>query len=110
MAELASVPQFYRVRGRKRRLLILRADTPEELHAQISKLRWKVIGTEKAETHQCAVCGSFGAWGPGWAWYGSCEDLNCGAAILKTCGEACRREARRRGLVPEGAAIDADGS
>jgi hypothetical protein len=80
------------------------------LHIQIAKLRWKVIGTEKAETHRCAICGLLGAWGPAWTWYGSTEDLNCDAPILKTCGVACRKEAVRRGLAPEGAAIDGDGS
>jgi hypothetical protein len=110
MAEPTPIPQFYRVRGRKGRSLLMRADTPEELCAQIAKLRWKVIETEKAETHQCAICGSLAAWSPGWAWYGSYEDLDCGAPILKTCSDGCRKEADRCGLVSEGVAIDADDS
>jgi hypothetical protein len=110
MTEPTPIPQFYRVRGSKGRSLVLRADTPDELCAQIAKLRWKVIETEKAETHQRAICGSFGAWSSGWAWYGSYEELDFGAPILKTCSDACRKEADRLGLVTESVAIDADDS
>jgi len=104
------IPQFYCLRGRKGQMVIVRADTPEELRIQLTKTGWKIIETEKVETHHCGICGSFGAWSQGWAWYGTPEDLHRGTPILETCSEACRREACQRGLVPEEVAIGGDGS
>ncbi|MFE9642377.1 hypothetical protein ACFYOC_25475 [Nocardiopsis alba] len=42
--------------------------------------------------HVCDNCGAISAWGPGWRWYGSENDLDDGA-IARVCSTACMEEA-----------------
>lgn len=36
---------------------------------------------------ECDVCGAIGNWGPGWAWYGSENDLDGGLPTMKYTGK-----------------------
>jgi len=43
------------------------------------------------QVHICAHCGHVDAWGPTWSWYGSLEDLERGARVVKACCDECRQ-------------------
>lgn len=53
--------------------------------------------------HRCTVCDKVAPWSRAWRWYGSYSQLDDGKPVVKTCSDGCRREAKRRGLVPRNA-------
>lgn len=57
----------------------------------------------RARLHTCAACAKLAPWDEGWSWYGSYADIDDGKPVAKFCSDPCRKEGKRRGLMPRNA-------
>jgi hypothetical protein len=48
------------------------------------------VDEDGAPLRMCTVCGTRGAWGPGWCWYGSWRDVDEGRPYTIVCSDVCR--------------------
>lgn len=86
-----AVPSYFRLIGKRDDYrLVVEAESAAQAR-ELAKPRWKVIGIERATTHQCSACGAFGAWGPEWSWCGSYRDIDDGNPIQKFCSATCAK-------------------